>query len=171
MKKITRITSGRFTGLLCLATVGGALVGCAAPPPPAPPPPPMVAAPMRAEHPHYLHALSDLRFARWLINRPEEFDVAREQHHAIEEIDHALGEIRRASIDDGQPPDAHPPIDAQLDQRGRLHRARELIDSARRDLSFEEDNYAALGWRNAALQHVDAAHRAVDRAIRDKHWE
>jgi len=167
---MSRIRSGRFSGLLCLTAFGVALGGCAAPPPPAPPPPPM-AAPVRAEHPHYLHALSDLRFARWLLNRPEEYNVVREQHHAIEEIDRALGEIRRASIDDGQSPDAHPPTDAQLDQRGRLHRARELIDAAHRDLSFEEDNYAALGWRNAALGHVDEAHRAVDRAIRDRHWE
>jgi len=165
---MSRIQINRFAGLLGLASLGVALGSCAAPPPPAPPPPPP---PVAAERPHYLHALSDLRFARWLLNRPDEYNVAREQYHAIEEIDRALGEIKRASIDDGQPPDAHPPIDARLDQRGRLYRARELIDGARRDLAFAEGNYAAAGWRDAAIHHVDDAHRSVDRAIRDKHWD
>jgi hypothetical protein len=163
---MSRIQINRFGALLGVAALGVTLGACAAPPPPAPPPPPVA-----YEQPHYLHALSDLRFARWLLNRPDEYNVAREQYHAIEEIDRALGEIKRASIDDGQPPDAHPPIDARLDQRGRLFRARELIVAARRDLAVAEGNPAAAGWRDAALRNVDDAHRSVDRAIRDKHWD
>jgi len=152
--------TSHFSKLLRVAFFAAVLVGCAAAP-----------QPVRAEHPHYLHALSDLRTARALLNHPDEFNVEREQSRAIDEIDHAIGEIKRASIDDGKPLDYHPPIDRNLDQRGRLQQARELIDSAHRDLSFEEDNMAALGWRNNAIHHVDEAHGAVDRAMRNKHWD
>jgi hypothetical protein len=154
------INLNNFGKLLRLAAFGAALAGCATAP-----------QPVRAEHPHYLHALSDLRTARALLDHPDEYNVAREQFHAIDEIDRAIGEIKRASIDDGKPLDYHPPVDTHLDQRGRLHQARDLIDSAHRDLSFAEDNMAALGWRDSAIHHVDLAHGAVDHAIRDKHWD
>ena len=123
------------------------------------------------EHPHYLHALSDLRLARAILDRQQEWNVMRDQYAAIEQIDHAIGEIKRASIDDHKDLRDHPPIDTHLDYRGRLHKAMELLDSADHDLHAEEDNYAALGWRDAAIHHVDEAHRSVDRAIRDKHWD
>jgi len=120
------------------------------------------------EHPHYLHALSDLRLARAILDRQQEWNVMRDQYAAIEQIDHAIGEIKRASIDDHKDLRDHAPIDAHLDYRGRLHRAMELLDSADRDLHAEEDNYAALGWRDAAIHHVNDARGAVHRAIEDK---
>ena len=123
------------------------------------------------EHPHYLHALSDLRFARALLDRQQEWNVMRDQWAAVDQIDHAIGEIKRASIDDRKDLRDHPPIDSHLDHRGRLHRVMELLDSADRDLHAEEDNYAALGWRNAAIHHVDEARNAVHRAIEDKRMD
>ena len=120
------------------------------------------------EHPHYLHALSDLRLARALLDRQEEWNVMRDQQAAVEDIDHAIGEIKRASIDDRKPLGEHEPIDTRLDHRGRLRRVMELLDSADRDLHAEEDNFAALGWRGAALHHVDEARGAVHRALEDK---
>ncbi len=120
------------------------------------------------EHPHYLHALSDLRLARALLDRQQEWNVMRDQYAAVQEVDHAIGEIKRASIDDHRGIEDHPPIDAHLDYRGRLRRAMELLDSADHDLHAEEDNYAALGWRDAAIHHVNDARGAVHRAIEDK---
>ncbi len=120
------------------------------------------------EHPHYIHALSDLRLARAILDRQQEWNVMRDQYAAIEEIDHAIGELKRASIDDHKDLRDHPPIDTYLDYRGRLHRAMELLDSVERDLHAEEDNYAALGWRDAAIHHVNDARGAVHRAIEDK---
>jgi hypothetical protein len=90
---------------------------------------------------------------------------------AIDEINHAMGEIRRASIDDGRNPDFRPPIDPTLDPRGRLHKALDLVDEAKADLGFEEDNMAAIGWRQAAIQHIDAARGSIDRAMHEKHWD
>ena len=128
-------------------------------------------APIRApaqEHPHYLHALSDLRLARAMLDRQQEWNVMRDQYAAVQDIDHAIGEIRRASIDDRKPLDAHEPIDTRLDHRGRLRRVMELLDSADRDLHAEEDNFAALGWRAEAIHHVDAARGNVRHAMEDK---
>ena len=120
------------------------------------------------EHPHYLHALSDLRLARAMLDRQQEWNVMRDQYAAVQEIDHAIGEIKRASIDDRKPLEDHEPIDSRLDHRGRLRRVMELLDSADRDLHAEEDNYAALGWRAAAIHHVDDARGAIHRAMEDK---
>lgn len=150
----------RARGLLAIAAMAIIVASCAAP------------APSRAqEHPHYLHALSDLRLARALLDRQQEWNVMRDQYAAIGEIDHAIGEIKRASIDDHKDLYEHPPIDARLDHRGRLRRVMELLDSVERDLHAEEDNYAALGWRDAAIHHVNEARGAVHRAMEDKRMD
>jgi hypothetical protein len=46
----------------------------------------------------------------------------------------------------------------------------ELLDSARRDLSREEDNRHAAAWRSASLMHVQRARDFVARAMRDSWW-
>ena len=122
-------------------------------------------------HPHYLHALSDLRLARALLDQPAEHNVMVDQSHAIGAINRALDELSRASINDGVDPRAFraPAADTQLDQRGRLSKVQALLNAAFRDLSYAEDNMAALGWRNAALQQVQAAKGLVNKAMRDKY--
>ena len=127
------------------------------------PPPPAV-------HPRYLQAVSDLRYARALLFRPDWGPVMHDQRAAVEEIDRAIGEAKRAAIDDGKNPDAHPPIDRGLGWEGRFRKAMELLDSAERDLSFAESNGAAAGWRNAALANVRAAKGFVAKAMRDSWW-
>ena len=130
-----------------------------------------MAQPMPGRHPHYASALSDLRTARWLLDRPAEYNVARDQRAATDFINRAIDEIKRASIDDGRNPDWHAPVDTSLDRRGRLQKASELIEAARRDLSFEEDNYAAAGWRGRAMRHVDDALAMTRRAMSDKAFD
>jgi hypothetical protein len=137
----------------------------AAPPPPPPPPPPPVAA-----HPAYLHAISDLRYARALLYRPDWGPVMHDQRAAVDEIDHAIGEAKRAAIDDGRNPDDHPPIDRRLGWEGRFRQAVELLNSAERNLSTAETNGAAAGWRNTALANVRNAKAFVDKAMRDSWW-
>ena len=73
------------------------------------------------------------------------------EKEAIHAIDDAIAEIKRASIDDGKDLNDHPPVDARLDHTGRLHRARQLLDSARQDISHEEDNGLAQGLQLRAL--------------------
>ena len=123
-------------------------------------------------HPHYLHALSDLRLARALLAHPDEYNVMVEQSYAVQAITKALGEISRASIYDGVDPRffAPPPADARLMHRKRLGKARSLLEAALRNLSYEEDNMVAIGWRNAAIRDVQNARAFVMRAIENKRW-
>ncbi|MBV8621788.1 MAG: hypothetical protein JOY84_23205 [Curvibacter sp.] len=133
---------------------------------PAPQPAPHVQ--YHEDHPAYLHALSDLRAARWLIaHRPGDVRVSVDEDAALSGINQAIGEIKRAAIDDGKNIDDHPPIDEHLDHRGRLHRARELLQKSRNDIAREEDNGAVRGLRDRSLHHIDEALRATDLAIRD----
>ena len=137
-------------------------------------PPPHAAmlapAPSPAIHPAYLHAISDLRYARALLYREDWRPVMRDQRAAVDEIDHAIGEAKNAAIDDGKNPNDHPPIDRGLGWEGRFRKAMELLNSAEHDLSEAETNGAAAGWRNAALRNVQNAKHFVEKAMRDSWW-
>src|SRR5208337_1927200 len=90
-------------------------------------------------HPAYLHALSDLRDARAHLEHmtPSEH-MNKEEQHAIEAIDRAIDEIKKASIDDGKNIQDHARVDAHLDRRGRYHKALELLNKAHNDVAREE---------------------------------
>ena len=110
------------------------------------------------DHPGYLHALTDLRTARFFLTREH---VGARDHFAIEAIDRAIGEIKKASIDDGKNLGDHPPVDTALDDSGRFHRALELLDRAHQDVARDEDNAYAQGLQQRALHHIDEAHHFV----------
>ncbi len=119
------------------------------------------------EHPHYLHALSDLRAARGWLTALGENNVMGREMDAVVHIDKSIGEIKRAAIDDGKDLKDHPPIDANIKHKGRLHKAEALLQSALKDLKFEEDDKKALGWRKAAIKNVEDALKADKQAIND----
>ena len=58
-------------------------------------PPPAPHAWRPAEHPYYLHAMSDLRMARAYLARPDYEPVASDERRAVAEIDAALDETPR----------------------------------------------------------------------------
>jgi hypothetical protein len=118
------------------------------------------------DHPAYLHALADLRHARAHLQRPDGGELRDQEKKAIHEIDDAINEIKKASIDDGKDLNDHPPVDAKLDWHGRLHRALELVNKAHNDVAREEDNAFAQGLQQRALDHIDKAHHHIDEAIR-----
>jgi tetratricopeptide (TPR) repeat protein len=124
-------------------------------------------APAFGHHPYYIHALSDLRMARALLNRSEELDVNSDQKNAVFELNEAIGQIRRAAIMDGKDPDDHPKIDTSLDRRGRIQKAIELIRKAKSDILTREDNGRDIPWRNHAVVNLDNAVEASRKAIRD----
>ena len=130
---------------------------------------PMAAmADMPGKHPYYLHALTDLRAARWLLeHRPGDAKVSGDEDVAITRIDEAINEIKRASIDDGKDLHDHPPVDAKLDHKGRLHRADELLHKVHDDIAREEDDPMTRGLRDRAVHHVDEAIHATTKAIHD----
>jgi hypothetical protein len=147
--------------IVLLATTGLALlVGCVAAPPPPPPPPHVVVAPAR--HPAYLHALSDLRAARWLIeHRPGDWAQTADETESVRQIDAAINDIKKAAFDDGKNTNDHPPLDEHPDHRGRIHEALQVLNKARADIAREEDNAFADGLRDRAIGHIDAAIRAT----------
>jgi hypothetical protein len=147
MKNVYRLLLAVFALLPALPILGSAK--------PAPP----------REHPAYLHALTDLRHARAHLQRPDGGELRQQERDAIHEIDEAIKEIKKASIDDGKNLDDHPPVDAKMDWRGRLHRALELIDKAHHDVSEEEDNQFAERLQERALIHIDKAHHHIEEAI------
>jgi hypothetical protein len=119
-----------------------------------------------ADHPYYLHALSDLRAARWMIeHRPGNWVQSMDEQEAVRRIDKAIWEIKKASIDDGKNVGDHPPVDEHPDHMGRLHDALDFLRKARQDISHDEDNRFAQGLQARAYGHIDGAIEAVKRAI------
>jgi hypothetical protein len=120
------------------------------------------------KHPAYLHALSDLRTARWMLeHRPGDAAVSAHEDVAVAEIDAAIGEIKHAAIDDGKNIGDHPNVDAPNNRRGRLHKAQQLLRKVHSDVAREEDDPMTRGLRDRAVGHIDAALRATDGALAD----
>ena len=132
-----------------------------------PPPPVVVEAPAQA-HPAYLHALTDLRYARFLLEKPAKPEVKWDEGNAVREIDAAINEIKQAAIDDGKPLEDHPPIDAKMKHRGRLKQAEELLRKAASDIDEKEQNEFAKGLRARANGHIHQAEHAVHEAMNDR---
>jgi len=119
----------------------------------------------QGKHPHYLHALSDLRDARAHLERPDGGALRQQEKDAIHHIDEAIGEIKLASIDDGKNIADHAPVDAHMPWQGRLHKSRDLIDKAIADCSKEEDDPHTQGLQARIVEHLHKAHHHVDEAI------
>ena len=116
------------------------------------------------KHPGYLHSLSDLRAARWfLYHQPGDSSVAGDEDVAITEIDHTIGEIRKASIDDGKDLNDHPKVDVK-EHGSRLLKSIETLKKAHADIDGEEDNPEVRELRHHALEHIDRAIRAAEHA-------
>ncbi len=131
-----------------------------------PAPAPAAALPPKQAHPAYLHALSDLRNARAnLEHRGGDLAMKWDERDAVGAIDRAIGAIKQAALDDGKPLQDHPPIDVHEPRAGRLHKALAALESARNDVSQEEDNGFANGLRGRGLHEVDEAIRFTQAGI------
>lgn len=150
--------SPRLLAALAAAPLVLAAAGCVVAPP----------APPAAHHPAWLHALTDLRDARWnLEHRAGDAAVSTQEDVAIVEIDRAIGDAKIAAAEDGKNLANHPPEDARIDRRGRLHHAAELLRKARQDAAQGESNPQAVELRNRVIGHIDVAIQATNRAIHD----
>jgi hypothetical protein len=153
-----------------LGCTGQATVTTTTPTPPPPPPSggTVVVSTNPSQHPAYLHALTDLRASRSLLERPAKPDVKWDENAGIREIDAAIKEIKEAAIDDGKPLTDHPPIDAHLAHRDRLKQAMELLHKSAHDIEEREDDKWAKGLRARALGHIRNAEQAVRGAIEER---
>lgn len=120
------------------------------------------------KHPAYLHALEDLRAARWMIeHRPGDWVRSVHEVDAVRQIDWAITEINKAAINDGRDINWHPPVDEKPTHPGRLHEALQYLNKARGDVAQEEDNAFAKGLRNRAIGAIDAAIHDAQGALND----
>src|SRR5450631_4180880 len=120
------------------------------------------------KHPAYLHALTDLRTARWMLeHRAGDAAVSAHEDVAIMQIDKTIGELKHAAIDDGKDLHDHPALDVAPDRPGRLHKALELLRKVHSDVAREEDDPMTRGLRDRAVGHIDAAIHATEKSIFD----
>jgi len=62
-------------------------------------------------HPYYIHALSNLRAARWLLgHRSADLGISIHEEVAQREIEAAINETKRAAWYDGKNLNDHPPV-------------------------------------------------------------
>lgn len=116
------------------------------------------------QHPYYLHALSDLRDARWLLShQPGDTKVYEGEDVAIDQVNGAIGDIKKASIDDGKDINDHTNVDAP-DHGSRLLKAIEALQKAKDDVNQEEDNPEARGLKHRTLEHLSKAIKGADKA-------
>ena len=116
------------------------------------------------KHPGYLHALTDLRTARWFLeHQPGDAKVYGGEDVAVNEIDAAIGEIKKASIDDGKDLHDHPNVDVS-EHGSRLLKSIETLNKAKGDISGEEDNPDVRALRHKAIEHIEKAIHAADKA-------
>jgi hypothetical protein len=118
-------------------------------------------------HPAYLHALSDVRAARRLLdglnNNPREHEFIT---LAIAEIDRTIVEIKQAAIDDGKNLNDAPPPEVGWGRGDRLSRAVSLLDKAYKDIDQHESDDYSRGLKHRALDHLQQARIAARHA-----WE
>ena len=120
------------------------------------------------QHPAYLHALTDLRDARWnLQHRAGDMGVTENEDFAVMEIDKAIGEVKKAAFYDGKDIYDTPHEDAKLNRAGRLHHAVELLRKAEQDVSREEDNPQTQGLQMRVVNHIHEATHAAERALHE----
>ena len=131
----------------------------------------IVRADIPGSHPHYLHARSDLRKAEQLLKLPEESNVKQEEKAALREIHAAIWEIDKAAVLDRKDMDDHPAIDTSLRHLSKFQEIERLLQSAKADISREEDNKAARPWRKQVNVHIDKADRNVDIAIKRDRYD
>jgi hypothetical protein len=93
--------------------------------------------------------------------------VSAQEDVAVTEIDKAIGEIKKASIDDGKDIHDHPQVQGANDHPGRLHKAAELLHKVHGDVAREEDDPFTRGLRDRAIMHIDEAMHATEHAIHD----
>ena len=119
-------------------------------------------------HPGFLHALTDLRSARWLIShRTGDAVVSGHEEVAIQKIVAAISDIQRDAVSDGKALADHPAADAPASKADRLNRALALLDAAHKDVNAEEDNPKAIELKKVALNNIDEATQQLKAALWD----
>lgn len=114
-----------------------------------------------AQEPHYLQALSELRTARDYIQSDHRHDFEHERHHAVDEINKAIDEIKHAAWDDGKNTKWAPPTQPDTDPWHPMREGVRWIDAARGHVMDGFDRPDNRGLRDRAVEHIDDARHAL----------
>jgi hypothetical protein len=120
--------------------------------------------PAQAQRPHYLHALSNLREARELLQTDTRPGFIGARDRAIEEIERAIREVREAVRDEGRDPHRTPPPSGG-DPNRPMRSALSLLNEARGDIASGTDETGHRGLQMRALRHIDDARQALEHAM------
>ena len=119
-------------------------------------------------HPAYLHALTDLNDARWYLAHAPDGYVDERERRAIEQVDRAIDQVRRAAYYDGKDVYDRPREDVYSDPRGRLRRISELLRKARADVAQPEDNLNVRDFQYHAVERIDNAIRLAESVMLER---
>lgn len=127
------------------------------------------AAPAQAQEPHYLHALSELRTARDYIQFDHRELFHKERHHAVDEINKAIDEIKHAAWDDGKNTMFAPPAQGVSDPWAPMHEAQKHLNVAQNQVGQGIDTPQNQGLRDRAMFHIHEAQNAINFVIQANH--
>ncbi len=122
--------------------------------------------PAQAQEPHYLVALSDLRTARDYIQSDHRHEFEHERHHAVDEINKAIDEIKHAAWDDGKQTKYAPPPHPDSDPWHPMREAIRWLDEAHQRVTEGYDRPENGGLRERAILHIDEARHSIGEVIR-----
>ncbi|MGD0891978.1 MAG: hypothetical protein ABR923_10620 [Terracidiphilus sp.] len=124
--------------------------------------------PAQAQLPAYLHAISDLRTARAYLEMDGRPAFLGHRKHAIDEIDKAINDMKKAAIDDGKNPWHTPPPQSGGDANAPIHTALRLLDEAHGDVGRGADTPENRGLQVRSLKHIDEARAALHHILEDR---
>jgi hypothetical protein len=114
-----------------------------------------------AQFPAYLHALGDLRAAREYLKMDTRPGTGHARDYAINEINRAIDDIKRAARDEGKNPDITPPPQGGGNPGWPFHSAERLLREARHDVDHGRDLPENMGLRERSVEHIDKALQAL----------
>jgi len=112
------------------------------------------------EHRGYMHALTELRAARWLIDQHSaDSKQTADEIEAMHAIELTVSAIIKASIDDGKYFKDKPDMDniTFSDKAARLKRAVELLRKAYADINQNEDATFHNNLKGRTTKHINEA--------------
>jgi hypothetical protein len=122
--------------------------------------------PALAQHPHYGHALSNLRQARALLDQDTRPSFREEKNRAIDEIEHAIRDVAEAMHEEGRSTHFTPPPAEHGDPDRPMRSALSLLDDAANDMSAGGGDTRELReLQDRTLRHINEARRALGHAL------
>jgi hypothetical protein len=112
------------------------------------------------QEPHYLAALSQLRTARDYIQSDGRKEFKDEKHHAVDEINKAIAEIKHAAWDDGKQT-KYAQSTGAVDPWAPIRDAMHNLNLARESTVHGVDGPANTGLRDRAVFHIDEARHTI----------